>query len=130
VHSCRDFFLFFSQEWPKVNKKNPFCYYSTTSNSKFCGNETKRRSKHLERLLEKERLVVNHYSGSWESYSSRPNDPRIGLSKVGGTVGSIHSRSYDKWLVKQQQSKDYDSNTYDVDDFSSIVLRPWLKGFC
>jgi hypothetical protein len=94
----------------------------------FCRNETKRRSIHLKRLLEKEHLIVNHYSGSWESYSSRSNDARIGLSKAGTNAASIDPRSYEKWL-EQQQSKYFDSNIYDVNDYSSVVLRPWLKGF-
>jgi hypothetical protein len=49
-------------------------------------NENENKYNVISKLLNKEQFVINHYLGSWESYSARPNDSRIG-----------GLRSYETW---------------------------------
>mmetsp|Transcript_51239 Transcript_51239/g.57262 ORF Transcript_51239/g.57262 Transcript_51239/m.57262 type:complete len:177 (+) Transcript_51239:64-594(+) len=73
----------------------------------YCADELKHRSSYITQLLKEEKFVMNHYLGSWDSYS-RPND-----SRMGGL------RTYDAWLERSNFTRG---------EFS-IVSRPWLKGF-
>jgi len=83
------------------------------------------RSKKIQQLVENEKMQINHYLGSWESYNARPNDARKGLSNTNTNKNgnaakwSENAKSYENWLQKSK-------NTLGR---SSIVVRPWLRGF-
>ncbi|OEU14898.1 hypothetical protein FRACYDRAFT_241455 [Fragilariopsis cylindrus CCMP1102] len=74
----------------------------------YCQEEEKNRSKAIKSLIGNEKFVMNHYLGSWESYSARPNDSRIG-----------GLRTYDAWLERSNFTNGQ----------TSIVSRPWFNGF-
>ena len=74
----------------------------------YCQEEEKSRSKTIKSLIGNEKFVMNHYLGSWESYSARPNDSRIG-----------GLRTYEAWLERSNFTNGQ----------TSIVSRPWFNGF-
>lgn len=72
-----------------------------------CTKENQERLPQAKKLLEEERLVINHYLGSWESYSFRDDARR----------GSM--RTYEAWKERASMT---------IGEYSHVV-RPWLQGF-
>jgi hypothetical protein len=72
-----------------------------------CKKEEMNRADDIQKIIREERLVVNHYLGSWASYSFRDDARRGGL------------RTYEAW----SERSNYTNGEY------SNVIRPWLKGF-
>ena len=72
-----------------------------------CKREEMFRADNINKIIREERLIVNHYLGSWAAYSFRDDARRGGL------------RSYEAWLERSN----YTNGEY------STVIRPWLQGF-
>jgi hypothetical protein len=113
-----------------------FCKDEYITRMTYVNNNNKKRKKRniINTLLNEEQFVINHYSGSWESYSARPNDSRIG-----------GLRTYETWYEKSTlcvtaaraginnitntNSAEDDNDNDSTSISTSIVSRPWLKGF-
>jgi hypothetical protein len=94
-----------------------------TRMNKYDNNNNTNENNIISKLLMEEQFVINHYLGSWESYSARPNDSRIG-----------GLRTYETWYEISTLCANTNINTAEDDhdndnDSTSIVSRPWLNGF-
>ncbi|OEU21534.1 hypothetical protein FRACYDRAFT_235159 [Fragilariopsis cylindrus CCMP1102] len=99
-----------SQQGPREftqDKKTHWMIHMPMHN--LCRDEVKTRN--IKTLLKVENIVINHYMGSWESYSFR-DDARKGFDNY---------KTYENWLKK--------SNMTTRSDESSTIIWPWMKGF-
>jgi len=72
-----------------------------------CNKEAKQRLSEINNMVKKEKFLIYHYLGSFESYSFRDD------ARKGG------SRNAEKWRKRANDTKG---------EFSH-VMRPWLRGF-
>jgi len=110
-------FIDLSQRNPKLfaadkyRKKNEIYqgshYYVHEVMRRLCKKEWRNRNQKTKNLVSMERFVINHYIGSWASYSYKDDRRK----------GSL--RTYDIWAQRANATNG---------EFSHIV-RPWLKGF-
>eukprot|EP00751_Fragilariopsis_kerguelensis_P021738 CAMPEP_0170890694 /NCGR_PEP_ID=MMETSP0734-20130129/40304_1 /TAXON_ID=186038 /ORGANISM="Fragilariopsis kerguelensis, Strain L26-C5" /LENGTH=619 /DNA_ID=CAMNT_0011279699 /DNA_START=46 /DNA_END=1906 /DNA_ORIENTATION=- len=80
----------------------------------YCQNEIQTRSKRISKIFDNAKFVINHYRGSWESFSlsSPSSSPRDNGSN--GTNNNRNSLSNQSMVT---------------DGEYSIIHRGWLKGF-
>ena len=107
--------LYIQDQWYDTHRDNPW-FKNKKGRHKWnthrpmqdlCSHEQKNRLSEIQKLVNEERFQINHYLGSFESYSFR-NDARQG-----------GLRTFDIYQERAHQTKG---------EFSHVI-RPWLTGF-